>query len=201
MSNQITFGVKNVKYAVKSEGSYGTPVALAKADAISLEPTYESTPVYGDGVVMAELTKDQGMTGTLTIVQEALAYEIAMNRKEELATGLNADVSQIDSIEHALYFEVHQQTDGVRSVKKIWLLNVTSGKPGESYTQIKDSVEVTNFDIPLTIRGDLKLSADGLSVYKDANGNEKYVTKISATPDYSGYETFEDAVPEPKAAA
>ncbi len=201
MSNQITFGVRNVKYAVKTAGVYGAPIALAKADQISLESTYESTPEYGDGIVIAEITKDQGLTGTLTIVQEALSYEIAMKRKEELATGLHADVSQIDSVEHALYFEVFDQEDGERSVKKVWLYNVTSGKPGEDYKQIKDSVEVTHFDIPLTIRGDLMMTADGLEVYTDAKGNQKYVTKISATPAYANFTTFGDAVPVPKAAA
>ncbi len=200
MSEQITFGVKNVKYAIKNAGVYSAPVALAKADTISLEGTYESNPVYGDGIVIAEITKDQGLTGTLSIVQEAIAYEIAMKRKEALADGLNADVSQIDSVEHAIYFETYNQEDGIRKVKKVWLLNVTSGKPGETYTQIKDSVEVTKFDIPLTVRGELKLAAND-EVYKDANGNEVYITKMSATTDYSGYTTFGDAVPSPKAVA
>ncbi len=201
MSNQITFGVRNVKFAVKTAGVYSAPVALAKVDQISLEPTYESTPVYGDGIVIAEITKDQGLTGTLTVVQEGQAYEIAMKRKEQLADGLIADISQIDSVEHAIYFEVFNQEDGERSVKKVWLLNVTSGKPGEDYTQIKDSIEITKFDIPLTIRGDDLMASDGLSVYTDAKGNQKYVPKVTADPSYADYDTFGDAVPVPKAAA
>ncbi|MGE4321062.1 MAG: hypothetical protein AB7E61_06420 [Acholeplasmataceae bacterium] len=200
-TNQVEFNVQNVKFAVKSAGVYGAPQDLAYAESISLESTYQSEHKYGDGRIIAELTSDKGLTGSLAIIQEAIEYEIAMGRKEQLADGLIADVTQIDSIEHAIYFEVHQLKDGVRKVKKVWLLNVTSGKPSETWNQSKDSVNINDLEIPLVILGELMMTNDGSEVYVDASGNSKYVPKISATPDYAGYVGFEDAVPVPKAAA
>lgn len=201
-TKEVEFNIKNVKYAVKkADGSYDTVQDLAYADGISLESTYSSEAIYGDGEVIAEITSDKGLTGALTLVQRSDDYEIAMKRKLLVDGDLVADITQRDSVEHAIYFEVSALLAGETKVKRVWLLNVTSGKASETFTQNKDSVSLNNLEVPLTIRGEKMMSNDGLSVYTDANGNTLNVTKLSAKPGDSAYATFADTVPTPKMAA
>ncbi|MFH2116766.1 MAG: hypothetical protein ABII85_01840 [Bacillota bacterium] len=197
-TNEVEFNVKNVKYAVKTAGVYGAPVDLAYAESISLEPTYQSEPYYGDGDIIGEMTSDNGMTGTLAIIQKSDDYEIAMQRKMIIDGESVADITQKDSIEHAIYFEIDALVSGVSKTKKVWILNVTSGKPGETYTQSKGTPTVNNLEIPLTILGEKLMANDGVTVYKDVNGNEKKVIKITSKPGDTAYDTFGAAVPTPK---
>lgn len=198
-TKEVEFNIKNVKFAVKqSNGTYGAVQDLAYAEAINLESTYSSEPVYGDGEILCEITSDKGLTGSLTLIQNSDDYEIAMNRKMLVDGGAVADITQRDSVEHAIYFEVHQLLDGITKTKKVWLLNVTSGKPSETFTQSKDNVTLNNLEIPLTILGEKMMANDGLSVYVDANGNEKRVTKLSVKPGDASYATFGATVPTPK---
>jgi hypothetical protein len=121
-----------------------------------------------------------------------------MNRKMLVDGGAVADITQRDSVEHAIYFEVHQLLDGITKTKKVWLLGVTSGKPSETFTQSKDNVTLNNLEVPLTILGEKMMANDGLTVYKDANGNELKVTKLSVKPTDASYATFGASVPTPK---
>jgi len=201
-TKEIEFNIKNVKYAVKnSDGSYGVVNDLAYAEGIALESTYSSSHVFGDGQIICEITSDKGLTGNLILVQMPQQYEIDMKRKMLLDGGAVGDISQRDSVEHAIYFEVEQLSGGITKTKKVWLLNVTSGKASETFTQSKDSANLNNIEIPLTILGEKMMSNDGLSVYTDANGNDLNVTKMSVVPTDTDYATFGDAVPTPKMAA
>jgi len=198
-TKEVEFNIKNVKYSVKgSNGAYGVVQDLAYAEAINLESTFSSEPVHGDGEILCEITTDQGLTGSLTTIQSSDDYEIDMNRKMLVDGGAVADITQKDSVEHAVYFESHLLLDGITKTKKVWLLNVTSGKPSETHTQSKENVTLNNLEIPLKILGEKMMTNDGLSVYKDANGNELKVTKLSVKPGDAAYATFGDAVPTPK---
>ena len=200
-TNEIQYNIKNVKFSVKSDpGVYGTTEDLAYAEGISLEPTYASQHQYGDGQIIAEITSDKGLTGALTLVQHPEAYEIAMKRKR-LVTGAVADVTQRDSVEHAIYFEIDSQENGIVKTNKVWLLNVTSGKPAETFTQSKENPTFNNVEIPLTILGDTLKDTAGTADYVDANGNTFKVTKMTAKPADTGYATFGATVPTPKVTA
>lgn len=200
-TNEVQFNIKEVKFAVKSDlGEYGAPEDLAYAESISLEPTYQSQHLYGDGLIIGEITSDKGMTGSLAIVQPSDVYEIAMKRKRLVAGG-TADITQKDSVEHAIYFEVDSLSGGVNKTVKVWLLNVTSGKPTETFTQSKENPTINNLEIPLVILGETLKNADGTADYVDENGNTVKVTRIVSRPTDANYATFGDAVPVPKVTA
>lgn len=200
-TKEVEFNVKNVKFAVRnSDGTYGAVKDLAYAEAINLESTYSSTPVFGDGEIMCEITSDKGLTGSLILIQNSDDYEIAMNRKLEIDGGVVADVTQRDSVEHAIYFETEKLLDGIVKTKKVWALHVTSGRPSETHSQSKENPTLNNLEIPLTILGEKLMANDGLSVYKDELGNTKLVTKMSVKPGDASYVDFEAAVPVPKKA-
>lgn len=192
------FNVKNVMYAVKdAQGTYGNPVDLAYANSVSLEADYNETKLYGDGQVLAILGDDKGKTGTLSVINLEKHYEIAMKRAMEIQGGL-ADIQQRSSVEHAIYFETDGLLDGQSITIKVWLLNVTTGKASESYEQTTDSPTINNYEYPLTVLGETLKTSDGTAEYYDENGNSIKIYKITAFPDDTNYDTFENAVPVPK---
>ncbi len=198
-TNELQFGIKNVKYAVKlPDGSYGVVQDLAFAHEIALEPTFSTQHVYGDGRVVAEIASDQGMTGTLIVIQIPHQYELDMKRKAVLSDGTVADITQLDTIEHAVYYEVNKLENGVNQTIKAWLLNVTSGKPSETNTQSQAEPTLNNIEIPLTILGEFIKQATGSNNYVDANGNEFQAYRITSKPGDANYTTFQNSVPTPR---
>ena len=68
MSNKVTFGLKNVYYAKRTnETTYETPVPIPGAVEISLEPKGEGAEFYADDVLYYSAPNNQGYDGTLTI--------------------------------------------------------------------------------------------------------------------------------------
>jgi phi13 family phage major tail protein len=209
-TNELQFGVKNVRYAIFNQETktYGAPKDLAYADSISLEATLETTKIYGDGEVIAELVADSGLTGTLTLVQPAEEYEKDLKRRidVEIGTGnatisATAEISQIDNVEHAIYYETNALIGGVNQTIKVWLLNLTASKPDEKRTQSNPSPNVENIEYTLTILGDYLKDSVGTSIYLDDNGNSVRVYKVVCKPSDTNYDKFEDSVPSVKSPA
>ena len=198
-TNELQFGIKNVKYAVKNpNNTYGPVLDLAFAHEIALEPTFSNHQVYGDGRVVAEIASDQGMTGTLIVIQIPHGYELDMKRKAILSDGTVADITQLDTIEHAIYYEVNKLENGINQTIKTWLLNVTSGKPSETNTQSQAEPTLNNIEIPLTILGEFIKQSGGDSNYVDENGNEFQAYRITSKPGDANYTLFQDSVPTPR---
>lgn len=197
----VEYNVKNVKYAVKDAlGEYGSPIDLAYASQISLEPDYSEEAVYGDGQKLFVIPNDKGLTGKLIVLNRDKDYEIACGRQLEISEGL-AEVEQHDAIEHAIYFEVERNQNGVKTTKKVWLLEVTTGRPSESFEQVTDNPNMSPVEYPLTVFGtNLRNNLDTAD-YTDTNGNTKRVTRISVIPTDTNYATFGNTVPTPTSAA
>jgi len=195
--NQFLFGVKNVKYAIETTpGTWGSPIDLAYADAISLEADYSEKKLFGDGIPIAVLADDRGLTGSLVVTDINDTYEIAMGRKLAIENG-TADIKQSKSVKHCLYYEVEALKDNEIITIKRWLFGVYTGKPGESQVQTKEDPTINTYEYSLNILGIPLLNALGTANFIDAQGNEVYVTRQTAFPDDTGYSTFGDAVPEP----
>lgn len=198
--NLLKFNAQNGKYALLGESA--TIKSIGKLDSVSLEADYSEQKIYGDGYVIDTIPSDKGLTGALATTLLNDEYEIDMGRKIELATGL-ADIKQLDSIPHNIYFEIFAReiegaNKGKNQVVKVWLLNVTTGKPGETFKQNEDGITVTTYENSLTVLGVPVKAATGEENYRDANGNEVYATKVVCYPDMVGYATFGDSVPVPK---
>lgn len=198
--NLLKFNAQNGKYSLI--GDSAAIKSIGKLDSVSLEADYSEQKIYGDGYVIDTIPSDKGLTGSLATTLLNDEYEIDMGRKIELATGL-ADIKQLDSIPHNIYFEIFAReiegaNKGKNQVVKIWLLNVTTGKPGETFKQNEDGITVTTYENSLTVLGVPVKAATGDENYRDANGNEIYATKVVCYPDMTGYATFGDTVPVPK---
>ena len=196
----VRFGVKNVRYAVSTEGVYGTPKDLAYANSISLEADYEEQNLYGDNEIIGVLGDDKGKTGVLSVINLETDYEIDMKRALEIENGL-AEIQQRSSVKHALYFETNGQEDGQSITIKRWLFGVTTGKPSETYNQTTDNPTINPYDYPLKVLGTVLLDNLGEEEFKDEFGNTIKVHSITKFPEDPGYDTFGNTVPVPKAKA
>lgn len=191
----VKFNVKNLKYAIKNEeGSYETPEDLAYASALSLETDYDEQYLYGDGQKIAVLTDDKGRVGELTVINIEEAYEIAMGRLMKVEGG-SAEIQQLKSVEHAIYYEVEALEDGERLTIKTWLFGCRTGKASESYNQTEDDPTINTYAYPLTVLGELLQDTGG--DYVDAKGNTIKAFRQTAYPDDTNYETFGETVPTP----
>lgn len=205
MANEKTlvrFNIKNAKYALKSsDGSYAEPVAFGYSDAIALEADYSEKAIYGDGRKVAIIPNDKGKTGTLTLLALDEAYELAMKRRMKTANG-TAEVKQMASIEHAIYFETEQMTeDGKISTAKTVIYGVTSGRPSETFNQTTEDINNNNVDYALTIKGVPLMDTAGTAAYKDSDGNTVTVWQETVIPGDPGYEAFGKTIVAPKASS
>lgn len=199
-SKRIKFNVKNVKYALLTDGEYGAPIDLAYANSLTLEADYNEQKIYGDGQVIAILSDDKGKTGTLSVVDINDDYEVACGRKMILENGI-ADIQQHSSVVHAIYYEVEALDGGVPITIKNWLFGCVTGKANESYQQTADDPTVNTYDYPLSVMGTEIKAATGETDYVDKNGNTIKATQLTSYPDDLGFEEFGTTVPTPKAKA
>lgn len=200
MKALVAFNIKNAKYAIPSGTAYGTPVSIGYSDSMSLEANYSEKLIYGDGRVVYTIPNDKGKTGSLGLLAIDDDYEIAMKRRMRTANG-TAEIKQLSSVEHALYFEFEylDKEDGAMKTAKSILYGVTSGRPSQSYRQTTDDINTDPVSHSLTIKGIPLLNASGDGEYKDQNGNTVYVWQETSIPGDSGYETFGNTITQPKA--
>ena len=196
-NKMFKFNVKNVKYAVKNGAGYGTVKELAYAESLSLEADYNETKLFGDGQILAILGDDKGKTGTLGVINIEDHYEIDMGRAKQIEGGI-ADIQQRHSIDHAIYYEIEALVEGDVITIKNWLYGCITGKANETYEQTKDDPTINTYEYMLSVLGKNLKDETGTEDYVDENGNKVKVFRLTAYPDDTGYETFEDAVPVTK---
>jgi hypothetical protein len=197
-TKQVRFNIKNLKYAIKTSGTYGTPVAYAgTSKSISLDNNVSKKIMYGDGRAICTVLSDKGKNGSVTVNIIDDTFETAMKRKLVTANG-KADIQQMEDITCAIYFETESIDDsGARPLTKTWLLGVHTQRPAEGYTQNTDDINESQFEMPLEIFGEQVMAAGGTTPYKDDDGNEVYAWQITVTTGDSNFSTFESTVALP----
>lgn len=197
MPNEVSyFGISGCQYAIGT----ADPVSMPFAKSLALNAVFNKQPIYADNMLILEAPSDQGYEGTLGLTTLSAAYEKALGMRLDLAEG-SALVNQTELKRHNLYFETNGvYDDGTVFVIKNWLMGVTVAKPGRNYASKTDNIEFGEYAMPIRIFGTPVLTALG-DEYRDANGNKKIAFIISCKPADTGYDTFEDAVPEAEMAA
>lgn len=195
----LRFNIKNAKYALKTASGYDTPVAFGYSDSISLDADYSEKVIYGDGKKIFTIPNDKGKTGNLVLLTLDEAYEIAMKRRMKTAKG-TAEIKQLASIEHAIYFEFDFMGDDetIQTAKTI-IYGVTSGRPSQSFNQTTDDINNQNTTYALTIKGVPLMASTGNTPYVDDKGNTVYVWQETAIPGDIGYADFGKTITAPQA--
>lgn len=173
---------------------------LAYANNITLESDIDEALLFGDGEVLETSISNNGLSGSLGVINLEDHYEIFGGRLMEIVDQNDeealAEVEMTNSIPHDIYFETQAIEDGVEKTFKHWLLNCRTGRPSETYEQSTDNKNVSNFEYSLTVLG-VPLRADYGLVYRDEKGNEVKVVRITKEPNSYGYETFGEIAPYP----
>ncbi len=148
--SKVRFGLKNVYYAVLTEGSanaWANPVAIPGAVNLTLDPNVSSTDFYADNVTYYKTFANNGYTGSLEVarVPDQMLEDIWGMEKEETSNILY-EKSGVKPKPFALLFQVDGDEDDELNV----LYRVLpAGKPGagSQTTQEEADPATQSFDI------------------------------------------------------
>lgn len=140
--NKVQFGIKNVYYAVVTEGAdgtltYGTPVHFPGATAITLDPRGEQSDFYADDRVYYTTSTNSGYEGTLTVANLIQSFRVDVLGDELSEDGILTETSNAKPKRIALLFEF----DGDVKATRHALYNVTVSRPGMSGETKTDTTE------------------------------------------------------------
>lgn len=165
---KITYGLKKLAFAkitVAEDGkiTYGAPVMMPGAKAISLSPTGEDTKVYGDDSNYVTITSNQGYDGTVSVlgIPDGFATDIMGMQKD--SNGVLIENAEDSKESFALLGEFSSES---KQKKRFVLYNCIAGRCNFASNTKEDKVEATVFEIPLTCSpaadtGDVKVTATG----------------------------------------
>lgn len=110
MANKIKYGIRNVYYAVATEGSggalsYASPVAIPGAVNLSLSAEGESNPFYADDVIYYQSTANNGYSGTLEIALLPDSFKTDVLQETTDTAGVYIESANKSPKEFALLFE------------------------------------------------------------------------------------------------
>lgn len=110
MANKIKYGLRNVYYAVATEGSggaltYATPVAIPGGVNLSLSAEGENNPFYADDVIYFQSTSNNGYSGSLEVALIPESFKTDVLGETTNASGVNVEKSNVTPKEFALLFE------------------------------------------------------------------------------------------------
>ena len=153
MANKVRFGLRNVYYAVWTEGSgntpgsYGTPVAVPGAVQLDISREGSESAFYADDVKYFTMDTNAGYSGTLemalipdTMLQALLGYVVD-------ADGAIVEDSDGTQAEFALLFEVQGDADPTRYA----FYNCKVSRPENTYETISDTADPQTQSLDITM--------------------------------------------------
>lgn len=152
MGNKVTFGLKNVHYAVITEEelgtiTYATPKPLPGGIEISIEPKGEMTEFYADDVLYYSASTNQGYEGTLKIanITDEFCTEVLAEVLDETDQVIS-EVANAKTKPFALLFEFDGDVKAVRHV----LYNCSANRPTVASTTKTSSTEPNENELSFT---------------------------------------------------
>lgn len=170
MANLVRFGLKNVHYAVYTEGSggsggtYGTPKPLVGAVQMTTTPEGDSYTFYADDVAFYATETNAGYSGTLQLaaVNDDFLKDV-LGYKNDTTSGLTYEPTDAIPASVALIYEVSGNIEQQRGV----MYNVTfSRMDGENNTR-SDSTDPDTVTLNFTAIGrNFTVSGETVNVVK-----------------------------------
>ena len=113
--NKVRFGLKNVYYAVLTEGAtnaWATPVHVAGAVSLTLDDASSSNPFYADNITYYRTFANNGYTGSLemALIPEAMLADI-WGIEENATDKIIYEKTGVQPKPFALLFEVDGDQD------------------------------------------------------------------------------------------
>lgn len=132
---RIRYGISNCYYAKATLGAnnvltYGTPVALPGAVAISLEASGEEFTEYADNVEWFKQTLNNGYTGTLELEEIPESFRIDILGEEKDGADVLFENANTLASEFALLWQFEIGDDANVNGKRTALFRCTCSRPG-----------------------------------------------------------------------
>lgn len=183
MPNKITFGLRNVHYALATFGegtwSFEAPKPLEGAQEFSSELVGGTSQVYADDKIYHTLVSNSGATITLKLTELSDEFKkdifgYAEDSNKNLVEVTNAVVKTF-----ALGYEIQ----GDSKARRVWYFLCTATPVGQSTKSKADSIEANSVSLTITAR--------------PIEVNDKEVLRVIASKGDTNYETFFDSVELP----
>lgn len=150
-ANKIKYGIKNVYYAVKSSGTYGTPAALPGAVSISLAPQGELYKFYADNIEYFRSAVNNGYEGDLEVAYIPDAFRTAvLGETIDGTSKVLIENSDITTVEFALGF----QFEGDDHPDCFWFYNCVATRPEAAGDTKEASLEAQTETITISTTPD-----------------------------------------------
>lgn len=177
MANKVKYGIKNVYYAVYSNGTYSTPVAIPGAVSISMDSQGDINKFYADDMVYWQAASNNGYEGDfeVALIPDSFRKDILGELEDD--NGLIVEKGDItSSASFALLFEF----SGDESARRHVFYNCTASRPSMAGQTMEESIKPQTETVTI-------------SAAPNANG----YTKASCPSTSAKYDTWFSAVAEP----
>lgn len=187
--SKVRFGLSKAYYAVITDGTYGTPVALPGAVSLTLNREGNDPETFwADNIAYYVFpATNGGYTGTLTLakVPEAFLTDVLGEVKDD--NGVQLEIADAASKEFALLYEV----DGDKDQKRYVFYNCTAQRVTPGANTKSDSTSPDTQDLEFTAIGrDFQFGTGQSAVTHN-------VVKGSAVTSDTAFSTWYTAVPVP----
>lgn len=151
MANKIKYGIKNVYYAVATEGvggvlSYATPVALPGAVSLSLDAQGDTNTFYADNIAYYTSTANNGYSGDLELALLPDEFRTDVLGEVVDENDLLVELSNTSTVEFALLF----QFEGDDLAARHCLYRCTASRPSVSGSTKEESIEPQTESVTIT---------------------------------------------------
>lgn len=153
MDNKVTFGLKNVHYALATQAedgswTFATPKKLEGAQEITTEAIGGSTQVYADDKVLATLVSNSGTNVTLKFTEIGDQFKKDVFGLLEASNGNLVEVVSNQAKTFALGYEIQ----GDIKARRIWYYLCTATPTGDASKSKADSIEANSVSLNITAR-------------------------------------------------
>lgn len=150
-SNKVKFGLSNVHIAKITEAdgeiTYGEPIAMPGAVALSAEPEGDTTPFYADNIKYYIAVANNGYTGDLEIAMTPKEFLTQILGQEEDTNGAIFESADDVNARFALMGEI----DGDVKKRRFIYYDCTATRPSAEMNTVEESKEPQTDTISITM--------------------------------------------------
>lgn len=150
-NNKVKFGLSNVHVAKITEQdgeiTYGTPIAMPGAVALSAEPEGETTPFYADNIQYYVAVSNNGYTGELELAMAVKEFLTQILGQQEDTNGALFESSDDVNARFALMGEI----EGDVKKRRFVYYDCTATRPSSEMNTIEDTKEPQTDTIEITM--------------------------------------------------
>lgn len=145
--NLYKYGFAELHVAFANENGYDTPIRIPNVLSLTLDPAGNTQSVYGDDNKIAEITTNNGYTGSVNadvfpdeFLAEALGWYIDVKGKGvEVADG------------KPKHFAMAYRVQGDKKNRRTWLYDCMLSSPSKSANGVQDNVDPDTDTLNLTV--------------------------------------------------